>query len=178
MRSVARPRRRAGLALSLAVLLGSACASSNYEPYNIHPDELVLTQEGSLTLRNRGDVIAQEPEWAGLAERVDCVPEARHHARRARRHGRTAVALAVLGGALGVASLVGLAGTPFVRRDPTKAGALIGTGLGVGLLGVGLAGGARHHRTLANGHAVDAVNYYNDDVLGGRSRCRDTAPAR
>lgn len=175
---MARRRDRGGRTDAAAAVLGSACASTNYEPYHLHPDELVLSQEGSLTLRNRGDVIAQEPQWSGLVEHVDCVPEAGRHARRARRHGRTATALAVIGGALGVASLVGVAGIPFVKRDPDKAGALIGAGLGVGVLGIGLAGGARHHRTLANGNAVDAMNYYNDDVLGGRSRCRDVAAGR
>jgi len=135
------------------------------------PDELVLGQDGGLRLVADSRTIAREPGWRGLEERVGCEPRAADHARRARRHGRAARALAIAGGVLGVASLAAFAGIPFVRKDPSTAGAIIGSSLGAGVLGLSLALGSRHQRILANGNAVDAMNYYNDALLSGR-RCR------
>jgi hypothetical protein len=137
----------------------------------LHPGELFLAQEAGLVVRDANGDIAREPGWADLPDRIGCVPAARHHARQARRHGRIARGLAIAGGILGVGSLSALAGIPYVHSDPTKAGSIIGAGLGIGIVGVGLAAGSRRHRILANGHAIDAMNHHNDGILDGRTRC-------
>jgi hypothetical protein len=156
----------------LFAMLTTGCASTAYVPYRLHPNELYLAQDGDLAIHDADGEVAHEPNWNGLQERIGCVAEARRHAREARRHGRIARGLAIAGGILGVASLAALAGIPYVKSDPTKAGAIIGSGLGVGMIGIGLAGGSRHHRIVANGNAVDAMNHHNDGLLDGRTRCR------
>lgn len=159
---------------SLFVALSCACATTQYTPYRLYGDELVLAQDGGLEMRAGDHTVASEPRWQGLEAHVGCVEEAGRHARRARRHARAGRALAIIGGSLGVASLGALGGIPLVHRDPQAAGAIIGTGIGLGLVGVALALGSRQQRILANGHAVDAMNYYNDAALVGR-RCRSSA---
>jgi hypothetical protein len=158
-------------AVLILTFVASGCASTSYTPYRLHPGELFLAQDEHLEIHDVTGEVAAEPGWAGLQERMGCVSEARRHAREARRQGRRAQALAIVGGILGVASLAALAGIAYVQSDPTKAGAIIGSGLGAGVVGVGLAAGSRRHRILANGHAVDAMNYHNDGILDGRGRC-------
>jgi hypothetical protein len=158
--------------VALGVALATAgCASSQYQPYRLYGNELVLAQDDGLIVRAGQQNVAREPRWTGLDERVGCVPSAATHARAARRHGRAATALAIAGGILGVASLGSLAGLQLRHSDPAAAGAIVGTGIGLGLIGIGLAAGSRRERILANGHAVDAMNYYNDAALVG-GRCR------
>lgn len=158
--------------VTIAVLaLVCGCAETFYPAMHVAPDELVLGQDGGLRLVSGEQTIAREPTWAGIEERIDCDARAREHARAARRHGRRARALAIAGGILGVASLAAFAGIPFIRREPSTAGAIIGSSLGAGVLGVSLSLGSRQQRILANGNAVDAMNYYNDAVLSD-GRCR------
>jgi hypothetical protein len=152
------------------LLLACGCAQTYYPAQQLAPDELVLGQDGGLRLISRDETIASEPTWAGIEARVGCDPKAAVHARAARRHGRRARALAIVGGVLGVASLAAFAGIPFIQREPKKAGAIIGSSLGVGMIGISLSFGSRQQRILANGNAVDAMNYYNDALLSG-ARC-------
>jgi hypothetical protein len=54
---------------------------------------------------------------------------------------------------------------------------MLAAGLGGAITGVVLAAIGRHEKNVANGHAVDAMNYYNDAVgsLGGT--CQKPAAA-
>lgn len=152
------------------LVFSCGCAQTFYPAQHVSPDELVLGQDGGLRLVSGEQTIAREPTWSGIEGRISCDERAVQHARAARRHGRRARALAIAGGVLGVASLAAFAGIPFIRRDPSTAGAIIGSSLGVGMIGLSLSLGSRQQRILANGNAVDAMNYYNDAVLSGR-RC-------
>lgn len=139
----------------------------------IPPNELALAYDQDLrVLKGPHDLVAAEPDFDGLQEHVRCSPRASRHADTAKHHGRRARRLAWAGGALGVASLGGLGGLAALESNPRLAGAVIGSGFAVGLVGVILAANSRTHRNRAAGNAVDAVNIYNDDVRGRRSRCR------
>jgi len=58
------------------------------------------------------------------------------------------------------------------ERDPNSAAAVVGSGLAVGIVGLSLSIVSRVRRVHANGHAVDAVNEYNDAVGRRGQRCR------
>jgi hypothetical protein len=154
----------------LTLLAG--CVHTQYTPMLAPQTELVLTYDNRLVIRDGAQPIAREPGFAGLVAHVDCVPSARHHARRARRHGRTATALAATGGTLGMASLGGLGGLALLDEDPAAAAAIVGSGLAVGIIGLTLSMVSRSHRVRAAGHAVDAVNEYNDALGRSGQRCR------
>ncbi len=162
------------LALCLTTVGCTAYASPAFTP----PGQLALAYDDQLQVYSDGAMLATEPDFAGLDDHVDCVPRARTHADAARRHGRRARRLAWAGGSLGVASLGGLGGLALIRTNPQAAGAIVGTGLAVGLVGIILAGSSRAHRNRAAGNAVDAVNYYNDGVRGPNSRCRKRTEIR
>ena len=164
------------LALVMATTVSSGCAKSYYVPYGLEAGELYVTQDGGLKIADANGTVALEPGYAELVARVGCDADADEHARQARRHGRVTRGLGVTGAAMGIGSLAAFAGIPFIHDEPKKAAAIIGTSLGIGLVGLGLALGSRRHRVQANGHAVDAVNYYNDALTRSGSRCRPKAP--
>ncbi len=157
------------LALALVPALG---CSAQMSPRPTPPGQLGFAYDRTLEIHADGSRLTDEPDFEGLEAHVECEPRARAHAREARRHGRRAKRLAWAGAGLGVASLGGLAGLAFLERDPSVAGAVIGSGLAVGVLGIVLAGSARAHRNRAAGNAVDAVNYWNDQLRREHSRCR------
>jgi hypothetical protein len=73
--------------------------------------ELVLQQRrAGLEMWAANQRVARSIEWRGLESFVRCVPDAQRHARKARRDGRASLALAIVGGSLGVASLGSLSG--------------------------------------------------------------------
>lgn len=159
-----------------AAVLASGCAKSQYVPYGLDPGELYVSQSGALRIADANGTVALEPGYAELVARVGCDPNADEHAREARRHGRATKALGYTGAGMGIASLAAFAGIPFIHDEPKKAGAIIGTSIGIGLVGLALALGSRRHRVKANGHAVDAVNYYNDALTRPGARCQKKAP--
>jgi hypothetical protein len=140
------------------LLLVAACVSTQYTPRVVARGELTLQNHGGLEARAGGRRIAKALSWNGLEAYVGCVPEAREHATAARKNGRASTALAVLGGTFGVLALGGLA----AFADHEHAWAWLGAGIGSGALGAVFAGTSQLLRNRANGHAVDAVNYYND----------------
>lgn len=156
-----------------AALASSGCTALAAPMRPIGPGELALAYDQRLqVLGGAADVVATEPDFDGLEAHVDCSPQAVRHAAAAKRHGRRARRLAWAGGVLGVTSLGGLGGLAARESNPAVAGAVVGSGLALGLIGVVLAGTSRAHRNRAAGNAVDAVNIYNDEARGGQSRCQ------
>ena len=103
-----------------------------------------------------------------------CVPAARAHAYDAESNGAAVAPLQISGLILSVGGLGGLGGLYYLGKDDkAMAGFLLG-GLGMQLLGLALVGAGAQARVNANGHAVDAMNYYNDAVGSQGAAC---APA-
>jgi hypothetical protein len=154
--------------LFVIVALG-ACVSTQYTPQVVARGELTLVNRDGLEMRAGGRRVAKALSWNGLDRYVGCVAEAREHAVSARRNGRASTALAVLGGTLGVLALGGLAGL----ADRDHLWQWLGGGVGAGALGAVFAGTSHLLRNRANGHAVDAMNYYNDAVGSLGATCDD-----
>ena len=144
----------------LALLLVFGCARTHYQPSVVARAELVLRHGAQLEMWAGGKRVARGLAWRDLGSFVRCVPDAKRHAVQARADGRTSLALAILGGSLGALSLSSLAGV-LDEKDPLN---WIGTGIVVAGLGVAMAGSSIIFRNSANGHAVDALNLYNDAV--------------
>jgi len=154
--------------LSILVAL-AGCASTQYTPRVVARGELTLMNHDGLEMRAGGRRVAKALSWNGLDRYVGCVAEAREHAAAARRNGRASTALAVLGGTLGVLALGGLVGL----ADRDHLWQWLGGGVGAGALGAVFAGTSHLLRNRANGHAVDAMNYYNDAVGSLGATCDD-----
>lgn len=161
---------------ALASLSGCSAATTRYDARVVAPGELTLRYNDGVELWAAGRPVARGLAYAGLPEFVRCVPRAEEHARAARTSGAAAVTLSVFGGALAVGGLGGLAGFAFADKNRSLEYGLLGAGVGVEVLGLILAGIGRQYKVDANGHAVDAMNFYNDQVgsLGGS--CSQPAP--
>jgi hypothetical protein len=135
----------------------------------VAPHELTVRYEGRMRVYAGSQPLTQAPVYEELEEHVQCVGPARIHARQARVAGHARRGLAWAGGTLGVAGLGGLGGLALLESDPRSAFAILGLGIGFAALGVTLAAISRTQGHASHGHAVDAVNYYNDAVgsLGG-----------
>jgi hypothetical protein len=168
-------RRVVGLA---AVIAGACGAQTKYTPTMVAPGELTLRYDDGLEVWAGRAALATAPRFSGLAETVECVPRAREHAQRAAAEGRRATGLAWAGGVLGVSALGGLSGLAFLERDRVLAFSLLGAGVALGITGVVLAASSLGPKNRANGHAVDAVNFYNDEIgsLGGTCRAPPLPP--
>ncbi|MBW2458369.1 MAG: hypothetical protein JRI68_27955 [Deltaproteobacteria bacterium] len=161
--------RQAALLLAAGVWVGGCSSASSYEPRYVGPGELTLRYDDGLQIFAGKALLADSPGYGGLTDYVRCVPIAAEHAEAAENDGSAAIGTGWAGGVLGVAGLGGLAGLAYLEEDETKAFAILGTGVAAGLLGISLAIISRSMKNSANGHAVDAVNYYNDSIgsLGG-----------
>ncbi len=161
--------RQAALLLIAGLWVGGCSSASSYEPRYVGPGELTLRYDDGLQIFAGKELLADSPGYGGLTDYVRCVPAAAEHAEAAENDGSAAIGTGWAGGVLGVAGLGGLAGLAYLEEDETKAFAILGTGVAAGLLGITLAIISRSMKNSANGHAVDAVNYYNDDIgsLGG-----------
>ena len=159
-------------ALTLAV---AGCAHhTTYVPRAVARGEVTLRYRQSYVAVAGGQQIAHGIGWNGLADYVGCVPESRRHAAAAQSAGRAALGLSIAGTILGAAALGGLAG--FIDRKHEWP--LLGAGAGAAVVGVSFAASSRWLRNRANGHAIDAINYYNDAVGSVGATCRDPrAPA-
>jgi hypothetical protein len=147
---------------ALVAVLVVGCAHTDYRPQVVARGELVLQQHGQLEMVAAHRRVARALDWRGLEPFVRCVPAAQAHAQKAARDGRASRVLAWVGGALAVASLGSLGG--LADADVNHKIAWLGAGGAVAIVGTTLAGVSRLERNRANGHAVDALNYYNDAV--------------
>jgi hypothetical protein len=155
-----------------ALLCALACgcgARSSYPPTRTVRAELVLRYRDGYELVAADRVVARSLAWRGLAGFVRCVPDAHAHATSAARHGRAAIALGALAITFGSLGLAGLTAAAADHDDAARLGVWLGSGFGLGVLGA--LGGwlSRLERNRANGHAVDAMNFYDDAVgsVGG-----------
>jgi hypothetical protein len=166
-------RLRAGLptafALSALASLFTGCATTQYTPQAVARGELTLRYDGQFSTIAGGQQVARGLTYSGLEDYVRCVPAAREHARDAAENGRKAIAFSVLGAALGAGGLIGFGGLANQQNwVPWIAGGLGSASLG--LVFSILSWRAKNH---ANGHALDAVNYYNDSVGSLGASCQD-----
>jgi hypothetical protein len=161
----------------LALLAGAASAGCTFEP-SIHAPkyveqhELVLTYDDGYVLSAEGRKVAEGYRYDGLTDYVWCVPQAREHASAAEADGAAAVPLQIAGGVLAFAGLGGLAGLGYLDKNGELAAALLLGGFATQLVGLALVAAGAQEKVSANGHAVDAMNYYNDAVGSHGGSCR------
>ncbi len=158
------------LGLSALVLAGCGSGFTAVEPRVLAPHELTLRYDNEFQIHSPEGIVATGVRYDGLTDYVGCVPDAERHAIAAESAGDTAVGLTVSGIVLGVGGIGGLAGLAYQNKPDVMAGLLLG-GLGVEILGLVLTAVGRATKVDANGHAVDAVNYYNDAVGSRGGRC-------
>jgi hypothetical protein len=158
------------------LLSGCSVATTRYDAQMVARGELILRYNDGYEMWSAGRPVTHGVRYKGLPKFVRCVPLAHQHALEARADGTTAVTLSVLGGVFAVGGLGGLAGLAFKDENPSAMYGLLLGGVGMEVLGLVLASVGRSYKVSANGHAVDAMNYYNDEVgsLGGS--CNDAAP--
>jgi hypothetical protein len=157
------------LSLLLASLSGAGCATTRYVPDVVARGEITLRYDNGFELQAGRQKLTHGLTYPGLAQYVRCVPEAARHARAAQQNGRGAVALSILGGVIGVSGLGGLYGL----YDQQNLWPWLLSGVALGAIGTTLAGLSYRLKNHANGHAVDAVNYYNDSVGSLGATCDD-----
>jgi hypothetical protein len=166
-------RPRSLLALVIAAALAPACASTAYRPRTL-PGELALGYDGKLRIWTGDRSVARAPRFEGLEDFVACVPDARRHAEAARIEGARGSILSSVSIGLAAAGLAGLSGLAFHHRDDRAMAALLIGGVVVEVAAVAVAGSSFSAKVKAQGNAIDAVNFYNDEV-GSHS---GTCPAR
>ena len=160
------------IALATAAALLSACASTSYTPQLVARGEITLRYQDGFQAWAGGREVAHGITWGGLERTVRCVPEAAQRAAGARAAGGGAVLFSILGGVLGVGGLgVGLV-APFDAQDHHDLYWLAG-GVATAAVGLLFAGLSRLERNIANGKAVDAINFYNDAVGSLGATCDD-----
>jgi hypothetical protein len=163
----------APLALALG---GCTYAPSIHAPRVVAPHELVLTYEDGYVLSAEGRTVAKAYAYEGLTDYVHCVPRAREHAIDAESDGSAAVPLQITGGVLAFGGLGGLSGLAYLDKNGGVAAGLLLGGLGMQIIGLALVAGGAKAKVAANGHAVDAMNYYNDAVGSRGRRCEPEPP--
>lgn len=165
-----------GFALAASAMLLAGCGSglTMVEPRVLAPNELTLRYDNEFQVWSPQGRVATGVRYDGLTDYVDCVPKARQHAEEAEGAGNTAVGLTAAGITLAFGGLGGLAG--LASDDPQVMGALLLGGVGVEVLALVLTAVGRTYKVDANGHAVDAVNYYNDAVGARGGRCSKKGP--
>lgn len=156
-------------ALSLGLLAGCGHGVTSYVPQLRAQGELTLRYDDGFSMTAEGTEIASGNGWSGLSEYVKCVPKAKEHADAAQSAGAAATALSWIGAGIGLASLGSLAAVADYEKHEETSNVVLSLGLTAAVTGVVLAAIGRAQKPVANGHAVDAMNYYNDEVgsLGG-----------
>lgn len=167
---------RALVAAGLVVLTGCTSASTIYAPRFVARGELTLRYDDGVEIYAGKKRLTDAPGFGGLADYTRCVPRALEHAEAAESDGGAAIGTGIAGSIIGVSGLGGLSGLAFLDSDKPLAFSLLGTGVAVGLIGMTLALVSRSMKNSANGHAVDAVNYYNDEVGFYGGSCDFKAP--
>lgn len=159
-----------GTSLGVGMMTGlSGCATTQYAPQVVARGELTMRYDGHVEMWAGGQKVASGLGYGGLESYVRCVPAAAEQAHQAASSGRKAIAFSVLGGVLGASGLIGLVG--LVDRD--NWGLWVGGGLGLAAIGLGFSIGSWRAKNHANGHALDALNYYNDSVGSLGATCSD-----
>lgn len=141
-------------------------------PSTLAPNELTLRYDSGFEVWSPQGKVAEGVSYEGLADHVYCVPEAHRHAREAEAAGATATGMTISGVVLAVGGLGGLSGLAY-QDEPDTMAAIFITGITVEVIGLVLAAVGRSYKTDANGHAVDAVNYYNDSVGSQGRSCAE-----
>jgi hypothetical protein len=159
--------------LLTGLLMTVGCATTTYTPRVVARGELTLRYQGGFEMWGGGKQVAHSLLWSGLPEYVRCVPEAHEQAMAAANSGRAAVTLSILGGTLGALAVGGLIGASVDYAPDSHLAAWLGGGVGVATLGTVAAGLGRLFKNRANGHAVDAMNLYNDRVGSLGASCDD-----
>lgn len=157
-----------------AVLVASAlglggCGTTLYSPQVVARGELTLRYDHGFELVAGNQRVSSGVAYNGLAHYVRCVPAAHEHARSAQRNGGAAITLSVLGSVIGLGGLIGLVGI----WDRDNLAKWLGGGVGLGAVGATLGTLSWRYKNHANGHAVDAMNYYNDSVGSLGATCDD-----
>ncbi len=160
-------------ALGTSALPGCGSGLTTYYPHLVARGELTLRYDNEFQLYAAGRQVANGYRYNGLPGFVRCVPTAHEHALAATSDGITGTTLSTLGIVFGVAGLGGLGGLTYYDSNPNLMFGLLGAGLASSVLGVVLAGVSRGYKNSANGHAVDAMNYYNDAVGSLGASCDD-----
>ena len=163
-------------AASLGLLVGCGHGVTQYNPQLRAYGELTMRYEDGFSMWAEGKEIASGNSWSGLTEYVQCVPKAKEHAEAAESNGSAAVALSWVGAGVGLASLGSLAAVPDYEQHQEASNMALALGLTGAVTGVVLAAIGRNLKPKANGHAVDAMNYYNDEVGSRGGTCRKPAP--
>lgn len=161
-------------------VIGCGHGATRYTPQLRARGELVLSYDDGFTMEAEGREIASSSSWSGLRDYVECVPKAEDHADSAEYYGSSALGLTYTGAIVGLAGLGGLSGIYFFTDDGgqdygTGAAVLLG-GLALSAIGFIMAAVGKHHKTLASGHALDAMNYYNDAVGSRGGTCASPPP--
>jgi predicted lipid-binding transport protein (Tim44 family) len=163
-------------AVALLALSGCGSAATAYAPRYVAPGELTLRYDDGLEIYAGRGFLTDSPDFDGLSDFVRCVPRAAEHAHTAEEQGSAAIGTNIAGVTLGIGGLGGLSGLAYLGDNDSLGIALLGTGVAVGLLGLSMVLVSRSLRNSANGHAVDATNYYNDRVGAFGGSC--DRPAR
>jgi hypothetical protein len=158
-----------------AVVLVAGCAATSHVPRAVARHELVLRYPRHLAIDAGHALLTEAPDFTGLAAFVHCVDAARRHAQEAERFGARSTFQSRIALGLAVASAGGYAAALGGAADGWFEGAWGAVPLALGALGS--AAGlvvvllSRWDNERAHGHAVDAVNYYNDEVGSWGARC-------
>lgn len=161
--------------IALGWLSGCGSGMTQYTPQLRARGELTPHYDNGFSMTAEGKEIASGNTWGGLTDYVECVPRAKKHAERAEAAGAAATVLSIMGGGIGIASFGGLAGVAVYDKDPNLGGAILGIGVAAAVTGVVLAAIGRHEKNVANGNAIDAMNYYNDAVGSYGGTCKKPA---
>lgn len=162
--------------LGLGMLTGCGSGITRYQPQLRAYGELTLRYDDGFAMTAEGREVASGVGWGGLSEYVKCVPRALEHAESAESSGSAALGLTWSGAGIGLASLGSLGGLAVYDKDPDLAAGILGVGVAAAVTGVVLAAIGRNMKNVANGHAVDAMNYYNDEVGSWGGTCKQPAP--
>lgn len=132
------------------------CTVNDYQPRLIAQKEMSVRASAynAKFYVGRSQVTSSLTGYYGLREPVACVPRAALHAKRAAQLYGGGIGLAVAAGLLSVVQF-GL-----IAKDE----GLSSRAFGVGVVALGAAVSSTSLRYRALGHAVDAMNYYNDAV--------------
>lgn len=150
--------------LGLVLLVVSACSQYQYVPRRLATGELSIRADrlGTEFYTENNRVIASSfSGYVDLEDFVSCVPRATVHARHAK------ISYIVGSTLTGVTAAFGLATSLLLGNKMYEHSVWAGVVTAISL------GGSLSLRHRALGHAVDAMNYYNDQVGSLGATCRE-----
>jgi hypothetical protein len=166
-------RAASGVALAALAAFAIGChGATACTPQVLARGELTLRYDDRFELWAANQPVAYGTRYAGLQRFVACVPAAAAEARAARSSGNQGLAFTGLGVGFGTLTLGGLGGLAFQDR-PAVMGAFFAGAAVSASLGIVFGALARRAKNDANGHAIDAMNYYNDAVGSQGGSCFD-----